>query len=114
MKGCLWVSSSIWPLAAKMKGTDFPAAAIARLETLPPSEIAWFNPGRHPAQGIISISDSTADALGTSGDNTFTAISVASDSTANGLQKSYRKTMRALGTSARHVSNALHSKPASK
>lgn len=110
MNGSLWTSSSSWPLAAKMRGSDFPSVAIARLETLPPTDIAWFNPGRHPAQGIIAISNSTADALGTSGDNTFTAISVASDSTGNALQKSYCKTVHALGTSGRHVGNALRPK----
>src|ERR1039457_3451200 len=29
---------------------------VARLERLPPTEIGWFNPGRHPAQGVIAIS----------------------------------------------------------
>jgi hypothetical protein len=116
MNGSLWTSSSSWPLAAKMTGSDFPSAPIARLETLPPTNIAWFNPGRHPAQGVIAISDSTADAIGTSGDNTFTAISVAGDSTGNALQKSYRKTADAIGTAGRHVGNALRpkSKPTKK
>jgi hypothetical protein len=110
MNGSLWTSSPGWPLAAKMTGSDFPAIPLARLETLPSTDIAWFNPGRHAAQGIIAISDSTADVLGTSSDNTFTAISVAGDSTGNALQKSYRKTVHAIGTSARHVGNALHPK----
>jgi hypothetical protein len=110
MNGASWTLSSGWPLAAKMRGSDFAAAPIARLETLPPTDIAWFNPGRHPAQGIISISDSTADAIGTSGDSTFTAISAAGDSTGNALQKSYRKTMHAIGISGRHLGNALRPK----
>jgi hypothetical protein len=93
-----------------MTESDFPSLSLSRLETLPPTDIAWFNPGRHPAQGIIAISDSTADALGTSSDNTFTAISVADDSTGNALEKSYRKTAHAIGTSARHVGNALRPK----
>jgi hypothetical protein len=108
MNGSLWTSSPTWPLNAKMTVSDFPAAALARLETLSSADIAWFNPGRHPAQGMIAISDSTADVLGTSGDNTVSAISVAGDSTGNALQKSYRKTVHAIGTSARHVGNALH------
>jgi hypothetical protein len=105
MNGALWTSSANWPLAAKMNASDFPATALARLETLPDTDIAWFNPGRHPAQGVIAISDSTADALATSGDNTITAISVAGDSTSNALEKSYRKTVRALGSSQRRIGN---------
>jgi hypothetical protein len=111
MNDSFWTSSPSWPLAVKMTASDFPAIPLARLETLPPTDIAWFNPGRHPAQGIIAISDSTADVLGTSGDNTVTAISLAGDSTGNALEKSYRKTVHAIGTSARHVGNALHPKP---
>lgn len=111
MNGSLWTSSPSWPLAVKMTGSDFPEIPLARLETLPTTDIAWFNPGRHPAQGIIAISDSTADILGSSSDNTITAISVASDSTSNALEKSYRKTVHAIGTSARHVGNAFHPKP---
>jgi len=114
MNGALWTSSPSWPLAAKMTGSDFPAIPLARLETLPSSDIAWFNPGRHPTQGMIAISNSTADAVATSGDNTFTAISVAGDSTGNALAKSYRKTVHAIGTSARHVGNALRPKPKTK
>jgi hypothetical protein len=111
MNGSFWTSSPSWPLAVKMTTSDFPPIPLARVETLPPTDIAWFNPGRHPAQGVIAISDSTADVLGTSGDNAVTAISLAGDSTGNALEKSYRKTVHAIGTSARHVDNALHPKP---
>lgn len=110
MNGSLWTSSANWPLAAKMTGSDFPAASVARLEALPLTDIAWFNPGRHPAQGIIAISDSTAEALGTSGEDTITAISLAGDSTGDALGKSYHKTVRAVGSSARRVGSALHPK----
>jgi hypothetical protein len=108
MNGSLWSSSPSWPLAVKMSGSDFPALTLERLETLPPTDIALFNSGRHPAQGIIAISNSTAGVLGTSRDNTFTAISVAGDSTDNVLERSYHKTVQAIGTSARHLGNALH------
>ena len=114
MSGAAWSSSPQWPLAAKMSTTDFPAEPIARLETLPTSDIAWFNPGRHPVQGVIAISSSTANAIGNSGENTSTAISLARDSTGNALSKSYRKTIHALGTSAHHVHDALEPKAKSK
>jgi hypothetical protein len=124
MNGSVFISSNRWPLAKKMQASNFPAVAISRLELLPPSDIAWFNPGRHPAQGVIAVSSSTGEAIAQSGRNTTdaissagnstdSAISVAGDSTGNALQKSYHKTVHALGTSSRHVGDALHlsSKP---
>lgn len=108
MNGALWVSSPRWPLAAEMAESDFPAAPLARLRTLPSADIAWFHPGRHPAQGVISISASTADALGSSGEDTIKAVSLANGSTGNALAKSYHKTAGAVENSARHVGHALH------
>jgi hypothetical protein len=122
MNGAMFISSNLWPLAGKMETTNFPEAAVARLNRLPETDIAWFHAGRHPVQGIIAISSSTEGALAQSGHNTTNAISgaggstdaaisVAGDSTGNALQKSYRETGHALGTSARHVGNALHVLP---
>ena len=103
MDGSLFIASSLWPLAEKMSVTNFPPEPIARLNQLPDTDIAWFHPGRHPAQGVIAISSSTAGSLATSGQHTDTAISLAQDSTGNALQKSYRSTVRALDRSARFV-----------
>ncbi len=111
MDGALFVTSAQWPLSVKMDQTNFPAEPIGRLERLPDTEIAWFHPGRHPAQGIIAISSSTEGALaagaanttgsiGAAGASTSDAISVARDSTGNALSKSYHKTARALGSDA--------------
>jgi hypothetical protein len=122
MNGALWTASPQWPLATKLTQSNFPSAPIARLETLPTTDIAWFNPGRHPAQGVIAVSSTTAeaigssmstsgDAVGNSGTATISAISLAGDSTGNALQKSYRKTIHALGISAQHVGDALHITP---
>jgi hypothetical protein len=122
MNGATFISSELWPLAAKMETTNFPESAVARLNRLPETDIAWFHAGRHPVQGIIAISSSTEGALAQSGrnttnaisgagDSTDAAISVAGDSTGNALQKSYRETGHALGTSARHVGKALHVLP---
>jgi hypothetical protein len=118
MHGAEFIASGLWPLAAKMETTNFPADAVARLNRLPETDIAWFHAGRHPVQGIIAISSSTEGALAESGRNTTAAISgagdstdavisVAGDSTGDALSKSYRKTIHALGTSARHVGRAL-------
>lgn len=130
MNGSFFISSNAWPLLAKMSRSDFPAAPISRLQQLPDTDIAWFNPGRHPAQGVIAKSSITEQAIAESGRNTNSAISVAGtstgdavskaetstgqavstagSSTGNALQKSYRNTRHALGTSAHHVGEALH------
>ena len=93
------------------------------MNQLPSSDIAWFNPGRHPAQGVIARSsiteqaiagggrnattaislagDSTGDALSKTSNSTGLALSTANDSTGNALQTSYRHTRHALGTAAR-------------
>lgn len=125
MHGSLFIASNRWPLADKMSATNFPAAPISRLNALPVTDIAWFSPGRHPTQGIISRSSATqhtlaegssntTSALATSGHNTSTAISLAQDSTGNALDASYRHTTHALGNSLRHVRHALHLKPTPK
>ncbi len=130
MHGSVFIDSMAWPLLAKMSNTNFPAAPIARLNQLPQTEIAWFHPGRHPAQGVIAHSSSTGEALATSGADTVAAISVAGnstdgalseasdstgkalsgagDATGSALGKSYGHTRHALGLSARHVGEALH------
>lgn len=130
MNGSLFTSSKAWPLKAKMLTSNFPPAAIARVNDIPATDIAWFNPGPHPAQGVIAKSSSTEQALATSSRNTISAISVAENSTGdaltsssdtttaaistagnstdNALQKSYTNTRHALDTSVRHVGKALH------
>jgi hypothetical protein len=122
MNGSFFISSTAWPLATKMANTNFSKGAVARLNELPEGDIAWFNAGRHPAQGVIAISSTTEQALADSGQDTTSAISVAGDSTGtaistagnstgNALQKSYRNTKHALGTSAKQVGEALHVTP---
>lgn len=133
MNGSLFISSADWPLMAKMSNSNFPAATLARLSQLSDSQIAWFNPGTHPAQGIIATSslteqaiagsggstaaaislagNSTGKALSTAGGSTGEALSVTADSTGNALLKSFRNIGHALDASARHVGDALHVTP---
>lgn len=130
MNGSVFIASPAWPLDYKMSTSNFPASAIARLDQLPETDIAWFNPGRHPAQGIIATSSSTEQAIATSGANTTAAIEAAGNSsgdaisgagdatgaavstaggdTGSALNKTYKHTRHALGTSIRHVGEALH------
>lgn len=133
MNDSLFIASKAWPLLAKMSSSNFPAAPVARLNQLPVTDIAWFNSGRHPAQGVIAHSsavqqsiaeggrdsvsaisvarDSTSNALSTAQDSTGNALDSAGDSTGNAFQKSYRHTTHALSSSARHVGKALHITP---
>ncbi len=111
MNGSVFIGSSAWPLLAKMSETNFPAPALARLGELPDSEIAWFNQGKHPKQGIIAISGMTGrDALSgisTASSAADNSLSIAQDSSGNALHKSYRHTRHALGATAQHVGKAL-------
>jgi hypothetical protein len=122
MNGSVFMSSSRWPLMEKMQSTNFPAVALERLEGLPDTDIAWFHPGRHPAQGVIAAGGSTQNgiarggrdtdsALATAGDSTDVAISVAKKSTGNALGKSYRKAVHALGAASRKVGKAVDAAP---
>jgi hypothetical protein len=107
MNGASWLSSARWPLAAKMVRTDFKPATVARLESLPESDIAWVNPSKRPQQHAIAAGDSTIDALVTSNQNTDTAISTAGGNTGNALDKSYRSVKHSLGVSAQKVGKFL-------
>lgn len=118
MNGSVFVASKRWPLEEKMETSNFPAEALARVDQLPATDIAWFHPGRHPVQGVIAVSGTTedalakggaetSDALATGDAHTSKALSTAHDSTGNALEKSYRKTIHALGTSALRVRKAL-------
>jgi hypothetical protein len=122
MNGSVFIASASWPLLEKMTHTNFPAEPVARLNEMPDADIAWFNPGRHPAQGIIANSNMTEQAIaGGARDTTNSlskaeiaagvAMSVAQDNTGNALHKSYKNTVHALGVSAKHVGAALNPPP---
>jgi hypothetical protein len=125
MNGCVFVASSQWPLIEKMANSNFPPEPVARLNQMPDTEIAWFNPGRHPAHGIIANSNTTKQALATGADRTTSslatagksadaALSAAQDGTGKVLQKTVKKTGHAIATSAEHVGKALNPQPKSE
>jgi hypothetical protein len=105
--GTAWASSTIWPLAAKMSRSDFTPAALARLDRLPETDIAWVNPGKHPAQGTIAVAGTTAGALARSNHNTDSALTLATDRTGGALGTTYRDVTGSLGRSARDVRRFL-------
>ena len=118
MNESAFIASSAWPLLGKMQRTNFAAEPLARLNSLPETDIAWVHAGRHPAQQVIAVSGATeaslagsgaatGSALATSDRSTSSAVSVAGGSTGSALETSYRKTRHALGSSVRHVGRAL-------
>jgi hypothetical protein len=125
MNGSVFIASGAWPLIEKMTTTNFPPEPVARLNRMPETDIAWFNRGKHPAQGIIADSNATGQAMAVAGGDTMSSlakaatstgvgISLAQDGTGNALQKTCRNTGKALAVTAKHVGEALHlvSKPA--
>ena len=111
MNGSVFIASTEWPLLGKMSISNFTAEPLARLNHLPDTDIAWFNPGKHPTQGIIATSNTTSQAIANGANSTGVAISLANDSTGNALQKTYKNTKHALGVSAKHVGDALNPPP---
>jgi hypothetical protein len=119
MNGSVFIASNQWPLIEKMANTNFPLEPVARLNQMPDTDIAWFNPGRHPAQGIIANSSATGQAIRVGAGHTESslvkaststgaALSVAEDGTGNALQQSAGATGNALVVTARHVGETLH------
>ena len=107
MNGALWADSSQWSLAAKMARSDFDPRAVARLEGLPPSEIAWVNPSLSPTQSTIAAGGSTASAIALANRKTGTALSTAEDATSSDLGITCDKVTRSLEKSARGVGRFL-------
>ena len=87
MSGSMFIASAAWPLREKMSASNFPAEAVARVQAVPVTDIAWFHAGRHPVQGIIARSGRTEETLAKSGRSTTSAISVAGGSTGDALAK---------------------------
>jgi hypothetical protein len=129
MNGAVWSHSAEWPLAAKMRRSDFPEERTSLLEHEPETNIVWANPEKRPAQaailggnatidGAMVGGGSTADALAVSESDTNTALMLAGarsgnalettrQKTGNALTKSYRGVRHALGTAAKRTSGAL-------
>jgi hypothetical protein len=105
--GAIWVSSLRWPLAEKMKRSDFTEDRIAQIERLPDTDIAWANPSKRPAQAAIYGGNSAVGGIATGGRSTDAALSLANDKTNSSLDIAERKTGNALSKSYRNVKNAL-------
>lgn len=105
--GDRWVASPRWPLAEKMRRTDFTARRVARLERLPETDVVWANPGKRPAQAVIYGGNSAVNGIAIGGHSTDTALVLANNNTNRALDKAQRKTGNALTKSYRNVVKAL-------
>jgi hypothetical protein len=105
--GATWVASRRWPLADKMRRSDFPEARLTRLERLPESDVGWANPSKRPAQAVIYGGNSAVSSIATGGRSTDTALVLANDSTGRALSKAQRNTGNALTRSYKNVVKAL-------
>ena len=120
MSEAVWVTSKSWPLAEKMRRSDFTEARLTRLERLPGTDVAWANPAKRPAQAAIYGGNSTISGIAVSGRNTDTALVLANgntdkalgkagQNTGNALTKSYKNVRKALGGAAASTGKALGS-----
>jgi hypothetical protein len=107
MNGATWVASSRWPLGEKMRRSDFNESLTARVESLPPEEIAWANPGKRPVQAAILGGDAAVVGAATGLRATDSALTVADTNASGALDTAQRKTGNALARSYRGVLKAL-------
>lgn len=107
MNGSAWLSSTQWPLADKMRRSDFTDARVDRLLRLPQTDVAWANPEKRPAQAAILGGNATIDGTLVGLRSTDTAVSVAGDKTGGALGTATRATGHALGKSWHAVGKAL-------
>lgn len=105
--GAVWVTSSQWPLADKMRRSDFTESRVLRLERLPQTDVAWANPAKRPTQAAIYGGNSAVNGIAVGGRSTDTALVLANDKTNRALDKAQRNTSNALTKSYRNVRKAL-------
>ncbi|HEU4634606.1 MAG TPA: hypothetical protein VFS41_00400 [Edaphobacter sp.] len=105
--GARWATSSLWPLAEKMRRTDFTASRLSRMERLPDTDIAWANPAKRPAQAAIYGGNSALNGIATGGRSTDTALVLANDSTGRALGRAQDRTGDALKKSWHSVVHAV-------
>ena len=117
MNDAAWVADPRWPMEAKL-GTDFPPAALARLEKQQMGEPVQMNGARPSVKGTIYVANATygglamsaartSGALGTADDHTEGALEISAVRTGGALRSASGGTVNAVGASARGVGSAL-------
>ncbi len=107
MNGIAWLQSAEWPLAEKMTRTDFPQARTSRLDKLPPTDIAWANPEKRPAQAAILGANAGLGGVAAGARATDTASVIARRSTGDALGTATRNTRHALSRAYRSARGAM-------
>jgi hypothetical protein len=107
MNGAVWVDSPGWPLADKLRRSDFTQSRIDRVERLPETDIVWTNPAKRPVQSAILGGNDALGGAATGARATNTALVVADDNTGAALDNTTAKTGNALSKSFRNVTKAL-------
>jgi hypothetical protein len=107
MNGASWAASPEWPLAAKLRRSDFSEARTERVDRVPLNDIAWVNPGKRPAQAAILHGDNAIAGVGTGLQATDTALTVAHSDTGEALHSASGNTGNALARTYRNVEKAL-------
>jgi hypothetical protein len=123
--GATWINAPQWPLADKMRHSDFADARLARVNQLSATTILWASPQKRPYQGAIRGGNGTLDgvaagahatdaaltatdaALDLANTKTGNALANATSSTGNGLAKSYGGVKKALSITAQKVGKTL-------
>jgi hypothetical protein len=108
MNGAVWMDSPEWPLAEKMRRSDFTEDRTARLQRLPATDIAWANPEKRPVQAAILGANATLSGTATGARQTNTALVLANDNTGAAIDEAGRNTGNALTMSYRNVMKSLH------
>ena len=107
MNGAVWAESPGWPLADKLRRSDFPAARLDRLNQLPATDVAWANPDKRPMQAVILGGNDALDGGAVGMRHTATALVIAHAHTANALSRATASTRRALVKSYLGVKSVL-------
>jgi hypothetical protein len=107
MNGAVWAESTGWPLADKLRRSDFPPARLDRLQQLPATDVAWANPDKRPMQAVILGGNDALDGGATGMRATDTALVIAHAHTANALSRATASTRRALAKSYIGVKSVL-------
>ena len=107
MNGAIWAGSSEWPLADKLKRSDFGESRVARLNRMGSEDVAWASPKKRPTQAAILGGDEAIAGVGmaltTADTDTGAALDAASGKTGNALTRAYRGVKKALRGSVRAV-----------
>lgn len=106
MNGALWVRSRKWSLPSKFV-TDFDDAVLTRLMDSKTAGPVRLKPHLRRTQAVLSNSDSTANALESSGRHTGGAVFLAGDRTGRAVDTSNHSTGAALITAGKNTGQAL-------